>query len=480
VDKLYDKLISYSEEDYYPMHMPGHKRNTKMMHMLNSYAIDITEIEGFDNLHHAEGILRQLGERIASLYNCQKSYPLVNGSTAGILAGISAATNRGDKILLARNCHKSVYHGAILMGLQTIYINPPMVEKYAINGGILSDKIEELLIKEENIKLIVITSPTYEGVVSDIESIAKVAHQRGAFLLVDEAHGAHFEFHKEFPVSALHLGADLVIQSLHKTLPALTQTAVLHCNREILLHKLEQYLAIYESSSPSYVLLASIDRCITLLEENAKDLFQMYCHRLDNLHNSLRSLMHLKLLNDAIVGQDGIYNYDKSKIIIFLKNTSWNGHQLHAILRERYHIVMEMEAINYVLGMTSICDTEEGFDRLAAALIAIDQEMELDPSNLEFQPSTLSGLPEQVIKLQEAVEMRTETVKVKDSIGRISATFVSLFPPGSPILTPGERMNEELVKMIIHVRQVGLTITGLLGENNDEIAVICNNTSEID
>lgn len=470
MDKLYDKLISYNKEDYYPMHMPGHKRNTTLMPMVNPYGIDITEIEGFDNLHQAEGILKELSERISRLYGAGKSFPLINGSTAGILAGISAATTRGDQVLLVRNCHKSVYHGVVLRGLEPIYCYPQKTTPIPINGGILSSEIEELLITYPGIKLVIITSPTYEGVVSDVKAIAEVVHRHQALLMVDEAHGAHFGFHEKFPKSAVTLDADLVIQSLHKTLPAFTQTAVLHSNNKELNHKIEQYLAIYESSSPSYLLMAGIDRCISMLEDD-KELFPTFVKRLERFYDSMEALNNLKIANETLVGQNGVYHLDPSKITISTKETSISGHQLQEILREKYHIIMEMEAPDYVLGMTSICDTEEGFDRLTKALLAIDKDILLVKKD-QVKQTELVSKPVQEMIPQEALEQPTEQIKLQDSVGRISAAFISLFPPGAPILVPGERIEQELLDYIKGVKQKGIMITGLFGEQRDEIVVI--------
>jgi arginine/lysine/ornithine decarboxylase len=474
VDRLYNKLISYNEEDYYPMHMPGHKRNTELMQMGNPYAIDITEIEGFDNLHQAEGILKQLSERISRLYKAEKSFPLINGSTSGILAGISSATSRGDKVLLARNSHKSVYHAAILMGLKPLYSYPPQLEEIRVNGGILAENIEEALITNKDIKLVVVTSPTYEGVVSDIRAIAEVVHRHNALLLVDEAHGAHFGFHEGFPQSAICLGADLVIQSFHKTLPSFTQTAVLHSNRAELNHKIEQYLAIYQSSSPSYLLMAGMDRLVSMLEDNAKELFNNYYAKLEEFYLTLSALKNLKLLNRQIVGHYGIYELDPSKITISVRNTQLTGHQLQEMLREKYHIIMEMEASDYVLGMTSICDTKEGFERLAKALLVIDQDVAAIKEKKEAQAEhdRLPIVALQAMSPSEAWEHKSDRIALKQSIGRISATFVSLFPPGSPLIVPGEMIGEGLPDYIKNMQQEGITVTGLAGEQKDEIDVL--------
>jgi arginine/lysine/ornithine decarboxylase len=500
MDRLYDKLISYNEEDYYPMHMPGHKRNTKLMQMDNPYAIDITEIEGFDNLHQAEGILKQLSDRISRLYGAERSFPLINGSTAGILAGISAATKRGDKVLLARNAHKSVYHAAVQMELKPIYCYPQKIDELPVNGGILAVEIEEALITNIDIKLVVITSPTYEGIVSDIRLIAEIVHQHGAILLVDEAHGAHFGFHKGFPKSSVGLGADLVIQSFHKTLPSFTQTAVLHSNRRELNHKIEHYLAIYQSSSPSYLLLASIDRLVSMLEDEANSLFESYQEKLDKFYRTLGALKNLTLMDRHIVGHFGIYDLDPSKVTISVKKTQLSGHQLQEILRKQFHIVMEMEASDYVLGMTSICDTQEGFDRLANALLTIDKDevdlKEKQNSKTESLPQRQTiihkeaflskeakatkevmlhketRVPRQAMFPYEAYEHEAKPIKLLDSSGRIAANFVSLFPPGSPLLVPGEIIDDRFVDYVKQMQQEGITITGLVGEQKDEIEVV--------
>lgn len=471
MEGLYDKLNSYKEEDYYPMHMPGHKRNTGLLSMGNPYAIDITEIEGFDNLHQPEGILRELSDRISHLYGAVKSYPLINGSTAGILAGISAATDWGDHVLVARNSHKSVYHGIILRGLRPVYCYPQKVQEMSINGGISAKEIEEALITNRKIKLVIITSPTYEGVVSDIKTIAGTVHRYGARLLVDEAHGAHFGFHEGFPKSAVSQGADIVIQSLHKTLPSFTQTAVLHSNSVELERKIEQYLAIYQSSSPSYLLMAGIDRCIHILEDSASELFMAYYDRLNQFYHSMKECKNIKLMNPDFVGWYSIFDLDPSKITVSVRDTILSGHHLQEQLREKYHIIMEMEALDYVLGMTSICDTGKGFERLTKALLAIDSEAALQPSKQRGNTEP-GNKPEQILLPGEAMEKPLEKIKLEQSSGRITASFISLFPPGTPLLVPGERIEKELIDYINLVKQQGISITGLSGEMKDEIEVI--------
>ena len=260
---IYNYLEEYSESDFYGMHMPGHKRNQKMMENDLPYEIDITEIDEFDDLHHADGIIREAQERAARLYCADETHFLVNGSTVGILSAIMGVTDKQDQILVARNCHKSVYHAIYLNELKPVYVYPEYDEKTGLNGEVRVDDITLLLDKNPNIKAVMIVSPTYDGVVSDVKKIAEVAHVHKIPLIVDEAHGAHFGFHPYFPKNANENGADIVIHSVHKTLPSLTQTALLHINEtSVNREKVRMYLHMLQSSSPSYVLMASIDEFI--------------------------------------------------------------------------------------------------------------------------------------------------------------------------------------------------------------------------
>lgn len=468
MDRLYNKLTSYVNQDYYPMHMPGHKRNEALLQMENPYKLDITEIEGFDNLHQPEGILYSLSQRINRLYGSGKSYPLINGSTAGILAGICGTTSRGDKVLITRNAHRSVYHAVMLMGLTPVYCYPRQSEELPINGGISPREIEELLINNSDIRLVIITSPSYEGVVSDIGSIAKAAHSHGALLFVDEAHGAHFGFREGFPQSAITQGADLVVQSLHKTLPSFTQTAVLHSNVESLNSRIAWYLSVYQSSSPSYLLMAGMDRCISMLEDNGGELFQTYYDRLTEFYRSMETLRHLKVVGREIVGKDGVFDLDSSKITISVQNTNITGPRLMKTLRDVYHIELEMAAPEYVLGMTGICDTKEGFLRLSEALLEIDGTV--IPSK-GYTGLKTSIRPMQVMLPSQAREHGTQRVKLEDSSRKVSAVLISLFPPGAPLIVPGERMEDEMIRYLMQARQEGLTVNGLSGDELDEIEV---------
>lgn len=479
MSELYQKLVTYRDQDYYPFHMPGHKRNEDLMSMINPYGIDLTEIDGFDNLHEPEEILLSLSNRISKLYGSVYSYPLVNGSTCGILAGISGATKRGDKVLIGRNCHKSIYHGILLRELEPVYLYPPKITGTSIFGGIHPELIVDMLTKHPDIKLVVITSPTYEGIVSDIKKIAEIVHQHGAYLLVDEAHGAHFGLDVTVPISAVSLGADIVIQSFHKTLPSFTQTAVLHLNEKKLKHAVETYLKIYQSSSPSYLLMSSIDQCIQLLESQRNHLFQNLNIQLEQFYKNMKKLDHIKVLSKDLIGRFGIYDIDLSKLVLIPCHCSISGKDLSRKLQEEYRIIMEMDAMDYSLGISTICDRKEGFQRLEAALYHIDKELakELYGSHTE-ESMDIHGQQnygiEPVMKYLpfEAIEKQKEDIRIEDSVGRIAGEQICIYPPGIPILVHGEvitmRIREEMEKAL----KIGLKVIGLTGEQKDRITVL--------
>lgn len=479
---LYHQLRSYVKSDVYPFHMPGHKRQISLLE--DPYAIDITEIEGFDNLHHAESVLLAAQERAAQLYGAEETFFLVNGSTCGILAAVSACCRRGQTILMARNCHKAAYHALLLQDLHAKYLYPPTDRSGAFHGAISPDQVRQALDENPEIRTVLITSPTYDGVVSDVKSIAEIVHERGGVLIVDEAHGAHFGMHPYFPKHSLSCGADIVINSLHKTLPSLTQTALLHvqgnrADRE----RLRRYLGIYQSSSPSYVFMAGMERCILLLAEQGEELFSVFAERLEGLRQSLGSMKCFHLLDGSEEGL-GSFDYDRSKVVIATENSRLDGPQLMYLLRERYHLELEMEAPGYVTAITTIADTQEGLERLQTALLELDAEQsrlmgEREADRNKNGNGSDSGIAagkrcaerevgsaavspaEEVMRVAQAEEAEKEEVPLLESGGQISGEFVYLYPPGIPYLVPGERIPKELPMQLKQWQEQGLQLQGL-------------------
>ncbi|MBR4808350.1 MAG: aminotransferase class I/II-fold pyridoxal phosphate-dependent enzyme [Lachnospiraceae bacterium] len=450
---LYDSLIEYSSKDYYPFHMPGHKR--RGISCFNPYDIDITEIEGFDNLHHQEGIIKETSKRLTALYGTKASYLLVNGVTGGLLAALGAVTKPGDRVLLARNSHRAVYGAAIAAGLKTGYVYPKQLG--CLMGGIDPEDVENALQTDPKIKAVVITSPTYEGFVSDIKKIAEYAHRHKAVLIVDEAHGAHFRFSDYFPESAISF-ADIVLHGAHKTLPAFTQSAFLHVTSErVDIDKLQKFLALYQTSSPSYILMAGMDRCISFLENEGPTRFANYVSLLKEARKHINECKGFELIGEDCRGKSAIFDIDLGKLVILPDPDLCTGEELSRTLREKYHLECEMADKKHLIAMTSLMDEKEGFDRLIFSLNETGKNAEIKSDNICLnEEEDIPNYPIPIIKmtLRDAFTADSEDKKPKDALGRISADFIYQYPPGIPIVAPGEEITKEVLDAVSDLRDL--------------------------
>lgn len=467
-DHLYRKLKEYAASEFYGFHMPGHKRSGTVTGADLPYDIDITEIDGFDDLHHANGILKEAQERAAELYHAEETHYLINGSTGGLLSAVMGCTCRGDKILMARNCHKSVYNAVLLNGLHPVYLYPDVWKEAGTSGEICPEEVARFLDEDPDIRAVVITSPTYDGVVSDVEKIAEITHRHGVPLIVDEAHGAHFGFHPYFPRNGNELGADVVIHSLHKTLPALTQTGLLHMNGRIAdRERIRSCLHMLQSSSPSYVLMAGIDECVRALAENGGELFDRYTEILEKTRNKMEQLEQLRLLETD--------HYDRSKILVSVKHVyrqkneeikKFTGKDLYNALKEK-SLQLEMAAPEYALAMTSIADTPEGMKRLAEVFLEIDGKLVKDvkyDKEIAYNPadSLPAGTAGNRLALLpcEAVQREREYVSWKECAGRVALEYAYVYPPGIPLTVPGEQISGAAAEQVRAYEDAGFQIEG--------------------
>ena len=473
---LYDQLTAYGQSDAYPMHMPGHKRNTEKFSMKDPYGWDITEIDGFDDLHEPEGILAEGMRRAAELYGAAESWYLINGSTAGILAGISACTRPGDRVLMARNCHKSVYHAVALNQLTPVYLHPAVDPVSGILASI--DPIDvELALASHEISLVVLTSPTYEGILSDIQMIAAICHRRGVPLLVDEAHGAHLSSGKLytscFPEGAVSCGADLVVQSLHKTLPALTQTGLIHRQGSLVSGaRVKHALDIYQTSSPSYILMAGIDRCVRWMETDGSRLLGSWAERLRYFYRRMDGLHSLSVV--TLDTCERFFAWDPSKLVISTRGTGHTGRELMEILRREYRLELEMASGDYVIAMTGAGDTEEGIQRFADAVLAIDAAWSRQDA-ADGKPIDVWGqFCEKVYCTPSQAEpWAGEYIPLAaEALGKISLEFVYAYPPGIPVLVPGEEVTECVLHVIEAYEKAGIPMRGYERQTSHELRVM--------
>ena len=390
-----------------PFHMPGHKRNAALLGDTLPWAMDITEITGFDNLQNPEGMLRDITRRSAAFWGSRAAYLSVNGSTGAILSAIRATTQPGDTVIVARNCHMSVFHAVELCHLHPVFLEPEWLPAWGIYGAVPQAAIDQAVAAHPNAALCVITSPTYEGVCSDISCPIP--------LFVDAAHGAHLPLPN----------ADLACISLHKTLPALTQTAMLHVmSKRVDLRKLEHQLRVFQTSSPSYLLMASAEQCVALLITQRNALFAAWEQRLAAFYAHAQQWKHLRLFQPNC-------HFDRSKLLI--QCTAANP---YAIL-QKHLIEPEYIQCGSILFMTSPCDTDPMMLALTNALDELDAQSSNSVPHSEPRPPQFSAQP-LALPLNDALNAPSETIPAAQAIGRICAEYVWEFPPGIPVLLPGQ------------------------------------------
>ncbi len=449
---LFESIKSLKSIARYPMHMPGHKRRISPVPGLPA-DWDITEIEGADDLHWPEGLLKSAMERTAEVWGAGRTWFLVNGSTCGIHAAIRTTAGLGDKIIAARNCHKSVFHAVELCGIDAVWITPPVEEKFGIFASVPPELVSRALEVEKDIKCVVITSPTYEGCISDIAAIAGICHARGVPLIVDEAHGAHLGIYPEFPGGAVSLGADAVIQSAHKTLPSLTQTAFLHLSKNSLLdpEKIEYQLDIFETSSPSYPLMASLDGC-TGIVKNRRELFIKWRGALDRFYKAAENWRVLELFT----GEETVFLHDRSKLLISCRKADMTGLDLCGLIREKGY-EPEMVYGDNVLAMTGLGDDMEEIAQFGEVLSGIDAVLTPVGEEEKSKPGHLSG-GVRVCSIWEAMGRITRDVAIENAAGETAGEYVWAYPPGVPILAPGERIDRDIIDTLKFLEKNGSRI----------------------
>ena len=416
--------------------MPGHKRNEKFG--ITGSEIDITEIDGFDNLHAPNGVIADTENRLKKIYKSTRSFISVNGSTAGILAGIHAVCDRGDTVIVARNCHKSVFNACMLLELNVKYIEPEFDYTNGYYTSVAQKTVDEALRNVKNAKAIIITCPTYEGFISRIKCDIPI--------ITDAAHGAHLGlgYFPEYPKS------DIVISSLHKTLPSLTQTAVVNVYNEKYIKGVKRYMDIFQTTSPSYVLMNSIDLCCNYIENNPLD-FGIFYERLCDLRLAETNNLRIQ------------YTDDISKIVLSCANTDISGIELADKFRNEYNIEPEYASERYVLFMATIGDTQEGLNALKSAIEKIDEELLSTYCEIIKKPPVTNGIT------QICISNEYEACGLMDSAGRISNEFVFAYPPGIPIIAPNEVISQKAVEYIALASEKGVNILSDSGEVPNKI-----------
>lgn len=469
--------MKYVDNNTIPFHVPGHKKGIGIPDEFknfigeNPFKIDVTIFKSVDSLHNPTSSIREAEKLVADAYKSKDSFFCINGTTVAIQAMIMSCVSHGDEILIPRNIHKSITAGIILSGAIPIYMEPDIDEFLSISHGISLKTVKDSLEKHPDVKAVLIINPTYYGVATDIKSIVEVVHSYNIPLLVDEAHGPHLTFNKKLPIGAMEAGADICAQSTHKITSALTQGSFLHVNSKYITpSKVRQILNLLQTTSPSYIILASLDCTRKQLALNGKELIDKSIELSNYARDEINKIDGLYCFGKELKNGQGFFAFDPTKITINCRKLGISGYELENILAEKYFVQLEMADTFNGIGVGSYGDTKESIDALINSLKEISLNHRGKKSNEVC--INLPKIPKQIVSPREAFQANKISISLKESNGKISGEFLLAYPPGIPILCPGEIVTEEIIEYVKHMKAIGLFIQGTEDPKVNNIKVL--------
>lgn len=475
---ILEKLEKLSQKKIISFHVPGHKNGNIYMkyknHNFNNEILtfDVTEIPGTDNLHAPIEMIKEAQEEAAKFFKADYTFFLVNGTSTGNISALMGVANPNDKIIVPRDCHKSVTHGLILGGLIPVYIMPEVNTKNNLSMGVTVQTVEEAILKNPEAKAVVITYPNYYGICSDIKEISNIVHKYEKILIVDEAHGSHFILSENLPIEALEAGADIVIQSTHKTLSSFTQSSMLHVKgNRVDIDRLRFMLAMNQSSSPSYLLMASLDEARAIAQKDGKILMSNLLDNIDDFYEKVSHIEGIKILDKRCIGKYGIHDFDKTRLVIDMTELGISGIQLEKYLRENHNIQMEMSDLNHIVAVCTIGNEKSDFEKLLEGLVCIKRENRQNLKKIEIS-SIMYPVPKMNMTPREATFRKKIDIEFEKSGGKTSGEYIIPYPPGIPILCPGEEITEEIIEYIKDLKKSGINIIGMDDYSLQHIKVI--------
>lgn len=477
---LFDSLMEYVNRNTIPFHVPGHKKGRgadkefKQFIGENLFKIDVTVFKLVDSLHHPTGSIKKAQELAADAYGSDTAFFSVNGTSGAIQAMIMSVVNSGDKIIIPRNVHKSVTAGIILSGAIPVYMTPEIDKNLGIAHGVTPETVYKVLSQNKDAKAVLIINPTYYGVCTDIKKIVNIVHSYNIPLIVDEAHGPHLSFNKKLPMSSIEAGCDICCQSTHKIIGALTQASLLHVNsKRISSRRVQQILSLLQTTSPSYVLMASLDCARRQIATEGEKLLDKSIELSNYARYKINKIPGLYCFGKEIIGNKGVFSLDPTKITITCRDLGITGYNLDTILSNKYCIQMELSNIYNVLAVGSFGDTKENIDYLIKALKEISRKYGRNKKEkLDFLD--IPDIPKQIETPREAFNASKKSMLLKDSTGMVSGEFIMAYPPGIPILCPGEEITNDIISYVKQLKNVGLRLQGTEDPEMEYIKVIAN------
>ncbi len=471
---IYEALENFKQNRIVPFDVPGHKRgrgNPELTAFLGEkcVGVDVNSMKPLDNLCHPVSVIKEAEQLAAEAFGAANAFFMVNGTTSAVQAMILTACKQGDKIILPRNVHRSVINALVLCGAEPVYVNPEVNHRLGIALGMSLSQIEQAIQEHPEAKAIFVNNPTYYGICSDLQGIVKLAHQHNMLVLVDEAHGTHFSFSKKLPISAMEAGADMASVSMHKSGGSLTQSSFLLTGPALNAGYVRQIINLTQTTSGSYLLLSSLDISRRNLALNGEQIFQQVIDLAEYVRQEINKIDGYYAFSSELVNGDSIYDFDVTKLSVYTLDIGLAGIEVYDILRDEYDIQIEFGDIGNILAYVSVGDRKRDVERLVSALAEIRRRYHKDRSGMITQ----EYINPQVVKTpQYAFYAEKESLPLRETEGRVCSEFVMCYPPGIPILAPGERITKDIIAYIEYAKEKGCSMTGPEDLNIEHLNVL--------
>ncbi|MCR5654136.1 MAG: aminotransferase class I/II-fold pyridoxal phosphate-dependent enzyme [Lachnospiraceae bacterium] len=459
---IYEALERFRKQRVVPFDVPGHKRgrgNPELVELLGEkcVSLDVNSMKPLDNLCHPISVIKDAEDLAADAFGAEHAFLMIGGTTSAVQSMILSVCKKNDKIILPRNVHKSVINALILCGATPVYVEPKTNEQIGIALGMETDKLKKVIAEHPDAVAVFINNPTYYGICSDLKSVVEISHAAGMQVLVDEAHGTHLYFGDELPLSAMQAGADYAAISMHKSGGSLTQSSILLTNNGVNADYVRQIINLTQTTSASYLLLSSLDISRRNLALRGKESFAKVIEMAEYARQEINAIGGYYAYGTELVDGAGVFAFDVTKLSVYTQGIGLTGIEVYDLLRDEYDIQIEFGDIGNILAYISIGDRKRDIERLVGALADIKRLYERDGSDLidsEYIPPIVVKTP------QDAFYSEKKTVPLTESKGMVCAEFVMCYPPGIPILAPGELVTQELIDYILYAGEKGCSLQG--------------------
>lgn len=464
---LFTGLIEHAKKNPTQFHIPGHKKGNGMDPEFrafigdNALSIDLINIGPLDDLHQPKGIIKAAQDLAAEAFGADYTFFSVQGTSGAIMTMVMSVCGPGDKIIVPRNVHKSVMSAIVFSGAIPVFIHPEVDKELGISHGISTDAVKKALKKHPDAKGVLVINPTYFGISCDLKQIVEIAHSYHVPVLVDEAHGVHIHFHEGLPLSAMQAGADIAATSVHKLGGSMTQSSILNVKEGLISRKrVQSILSMLTTTSTSYLLLASLDVARRSLAIDGHEMIEKAIQLAERTRQQINEIAHLYCIGKEILSSKATYDYDPTKLIITVKELGITGYDVEKWLRETYNIEVEMSDLYNILCIITPGDTERETDLLVTALHSLAEEFRHQADKGIIPKVLLPEIPLLALTPRDAFYADTEVIPFEQSVGRIIAEFIMVYPPGIPIFIPGEIITEDNLNYITKNQEAGLPVQG--------------------